>query len=94
MRKKIKKAVGIEYKSEVDHAPKVIAKGSGSLAERIIKVAKEHSIPIYEDPDLVEVLSGVDLYKEIPEVAYQVIAEILAFVYTMNNKWKEKRSGL
>jgi len=90
----MRKAVGINYDKALDHAPKVIAKGRGTIAEKIIKIAKEHKIPIYEDPDLVEVLSAVDLYKEIPSEAYQVIAEILAFIYTMNEKWKDKREVL
>ena len=90
----MRKAIGIGYDKDTDLAPRVIAKGTGSLAERIIQIAKEHNIPIHEDPDLVEILAGVDLYKEIPPITYQVIAEILAFIYTMNNKWKEKRGGI
>ncbi|MBU1628261.1 EscU/YscU/HrcU family type III secretion system export apparatus switch protein [bacterium] len=87
----MKKAVGIKYDMEVDRAPQIIAKGSGSLAERIIAIARENNIPIYEDPDLVGLLAIVDLYREIPQKTYQVIAEILAFIYSMNAKWKEKK---
>jgi flagellar biosynthesis protein len=87
----IKKAMGIKYDREEDIAPRVIAKGAGSIAEKIIKIAEEHNIPIYKDLDLVEVLAGVELGREIPPIAYKVIAEILAFVYTMNDKFKVKR---
>jgi flagellar biosynthesis protein len=91
---KLKKAVGINYDKAKDRAPKVIAKGSGHIAQKIIDIAKEHGIPLYEDPDLVEILSEVDFFKEIHPDTYQIIAEILAFIYMMNNKLKEQRGGL
>ena len=90
----MKKAVGIKYDKATNAAPRVTAKGSGTIAEKIIKIAEENHVPIFKDPDLVEVLACVDIYKEIPEVAYQVIAEILAFVYTMNNKMKDLKGGI
>lgn len=82
-----KKAVALKYERNKDSAPKVVAKGKGEVAKKIIEVAKEHGIYIKEDPDLVEVLSGLDLYQEIPEDLYKVVAEILAFIY----KSKQKR---
>lgn len=78
------KAVALRYDQESEHAPRVSAKGAGYLAERIIEIAKEHGIGIYEDPDLVEVLSKLDVTHEIPESLYQAVAEILAFVYRLN----------
>jgi flagellar biosynthesis protein len=87
----MKKAVGVKYDREKDSSPRVIAKGTGFLAEKIIAIARENDVPIYEDPDLVGLLSSVDLYHEIPTEAYQVIAEILAFIYTMNNRIKEQK---
>ncbi|WP_297888748.1 FlhB-like flagellar biosynthesis protein [Sulfurihydrogenibium sp.] len=82
-----KKAVALKYERNKDSAPKVVAKGKGEVAKKIIEVAKEHGVYIKEDPDLVEVLSGLDLYQEIPEDLYKVVAEILAFIY----KSKQKR---
>ena len=82
-----KKAVALKYEMYKDNAPKVIAKGNGEIAKKIIEVAKQHRIYIKEDPDLVEVLSGLDLYEEIPEDLYKVVAEIIAFIY----KAKQKR---
>ena len=67
-------------------APRISAKGAGYLAERIIEIAKEHGIGIYEDPDLVEVLSKLDLNHEIPESLYRAVAEVLAFVYRLNQE--------
>lgn len=80
---KRKKAAALKYKPNEDAAPKVVAKGSGSIAERILEVAKKHRIPLKEDRQLVEVLSTIDLNREIPPELYKAVAEILAFVYKM-----------
>ena len=83
---KPKRAVALRYKKEKDSAPKVVAKGRGEIAEKILRIAKEHNIPLKEDPQLVEVLSTLDLYEEIPPQLYKAVAEILAFVYRMTRK--------
>jgi flagellar biosynthesis protein len=83
-----KKAVALKYVPKVDRAPKITAKGSGLLAEKIIALAKENRIPIQEDPALVQILSQLDFYEEIPPSVYRVVAEILAFIYSMNNKYQ------
>jgi len=62
----------------------VKAKGMGNVAEKIIQLAQEHNIPIKEDPDLVELLVQLDLDQEIPPELYKIVAEILAFVYTLD----------
>ncbi len=80
---KRKKAAALKYKPKEDSAPKVVAKGSGRVAERILEVAKQHRIPLKEDRQLVEVLSSIDLNREIPPELYKAVAEILAFVYKM-----------
>ena len=64
------KAVALKYEKETDSAPKVIAKGKGKLAEKIIKIARENDIYIHNDPDLIEVLSHLDLNEEIPPDLY------------------------
>ena len=81
------KAVALRYDPGPDRAPKVTAKGSGLLAEKIIELAKKNGIPIREDAALVQILSQLDFYQEIPPSAYLVVAEILAFIYSMNNKY-------
>lgn len=81
-----KKAVALRYKPEKDAAPKVVAKGSGTIREKILEIARKHNIPIKEDQQLVEVLSTLDLYQEIPPELYRAVAEILAFVYSMTKK--------
>jgi len=65
----------------------VTAKGKGFIAEKIIALAKENNIPIKEDPDLVHLLSQVDLNREIPASLYKVVAELLSFVYKLNDEY-------
>ena len=83
----------IKYDDKRDTAPKVTAKGRGSIAEKIIKLAMEHNIPIKKDPALVEILSRLDIDEEIPPELYKAIAEILAFVYSVNEQYRERRSA-
>lgn len=77
----------MKYRTDQDPAPKVTAKGEGLVAERIIALAKENQVPIKEDPDLVQILSQVDINREVPSSVYKVVAELLAFVYKMNQKY-------
>lgn len=81
-----KKAVALRYRPIKDDAPKVIAKGDAIVAEKIIDIAIQHGIPIKEDPDLVEVLSKLDIEEKIPPNIYVAVAELLAFVYSLNRK--------
>jgi flagellar biosynthesis protein len=64
-----------------EYAPKVVAKGRGAIAEQIIARAKEHDVFVHESKDLVALLMQVDLDDHIPPVLYQAIAEILAWLY-------------
>ncbi len=84
-----KKAVALRYDKAKESAPRLVAKGAGRVAEAIIALAKEHNIPIHEDQDLLQVLAGLDLYEEIPPSTYLVVAELLAFVYRMNERYKK-----
>lgn len=84
-------AAALGYDPNKADAPKLVAKGQGELAERIIALAKEHDIPIREDRDLITVLAKLDLDQEIPPELYRTIAELLAFVYRANNKYKDQK---
>ena len=86
VRKPVKKAVALTYDKKKDNAPKVAAKGKGRVAEKIIEIARQHDIPIKDDPDLIEVLSRLDIDEEIPSEIYVAVAELLAFVYSANKK--------
>lgn len=83
-----KKAVALKYRPEKDSAPTVTAKGSGNVAQKIIEIAEKNGIPIKDDPDLVEVLSKLDINEAIPASIYVVVAELLAFAYSLNRKNK------
>lgn len=69
-----------------DAAPKVIAKGRGLIAEKIIASAKEHDVFVHESKDLVALLMQVDLDDQIPPALYQAIAEILAWLYRLEER--------
>jgi flagellar biosynthesis protein len=79
-------AAALQYKPRKDSAPRLVAKGKGWIADRIIQIARENNIPLKEDPHLLEILSTLDLYEEIPPDLYKAVAEILIFLYKMNNK--------
>ncbi|MBU0995493.1 MAG: EscU/YscU/HrcU family type III secretion system export apparatus switch protein [Proteobacteria bacterium] len=83
-----KKAVAIRYDPEKGSVPKVAAKGSGALAEKIIEIAEASGVLIHQDKDLVEVLSKLNIEEDIPPDVYVVVAELLAFVYAINGKIK------
>lgn len=78
------RAAALRYDKDRENAPRLVAKGSGHMAERIIELARAHGITIYEDKDLIELLSKIELYQTVPVQLYQVIAEVLAFVYRIN----------
>ncbi|WP_166238010.1 EscU/YscU/HrcU family type III secretion system export apparatus switch protein [Paenibacillus turpanensis] len=85
----MKKAVALRYAPEKSQAPVVVAKGKGRVAEAILDRAKEHGVPVQEDASLVEVLSKLELEQEIPAELYQLVAEILSFVYRADKRAKE-----
>jgi flagellar biosynthesis protein len=86
MKEKPKKAAALKYQKGKDSAPKLVAKGKGTIAEKILMIAREHQVPIREDAQLAEMLSALDLYQEIPPELYKAVAEILAFIYKITKK--------
>lgn len=87
----IKKAVALRYAPGQQATPVVVAKGRGHVANAIVDRAKEHGVALQEDPSLVEVLSKLDLKQEIPAELYQLVAEILSFVYRTDARASERR---
>lgn len=83
-RKKRAKVSALRYREGEDRAPRLVAKGQGQVAEKILEIARRHGIPIREDAGLVEVLSVLDLREEIPPELYKAVAEILAFIFLLN----------
>ncbi len=86
-------AAALEYDNRKDAAPKVIAKGRGAIAERIIELARKNNVPIKSDPALIQILSKLDIDEQIPIELYRAVAEILAFVYSANNRYRDTSSG-
>jgi flagellar biosynthesis protein len=81
----IQTAVAIAYQAG-DAAPRVVAKGKGLIAEEIISRAKEHGVFIHQSKELVSLLMNVDLDRDIPPVLYRVVAELLAWLYHVENE--------
>lgn len=79
-------AVALRYDKARDDAPRVTAKGQGYVAEKIIRLAQEHKVPLREDPALVGALSALDLGEHIPVELYRAVAEVLAFIYRLQKK--------
>lgn len=85
----MKKAVALKYSPEQSDAPVVTAKGQGKVAEAILERAREHGVPVQEDAALVEVLSKLDLDQQIPAELYQLVAEVLSYVYQAEGMARE-----
>jgi flagellar biosynthesis protein len=78
-------AIALHY-DKGDGAPRVVAKGKGSLGAKIIEVAKEHDIPIEENEVLAGALSHIELGDEIPAELYKAVAEVLIFVLRLSGR--------
>lgn len=81
-----RKAVALRYDQEQEDAPRLVAKGRGYRADKIVEIAREHGIHVYEDPDLVTLLAQLDVDAAIPAGLYRAVAEVLAFVYRLNGR--------
>ena len=79
------KAVALKYKAYEDNAPKIVAKGKGDIAKKIIEKAKEFDIPLFQNEILVDSLLKVE-GEEIPPKLYQVVAEVFAWLYSVEKK--------
>lgn len=83
-------AVALGYDMEKQNAPKVLAKGQGHVAEKIIQIALDQGIEIRQDSDLIQILKAVDIDSEIPIEAFSAVAEIISYIYQQNGKTVEK----
>ena len=84
MARRDRQAAALRYAQGKDAAPCLMAKGKGAVADRILEIARRNGIPIREDRELVQVLASLDLYQEIPPDLYKAVAEILVFLYSLN----------
>ena len=85
--KKPRQAVALKY--DFENAPKVVAKGDGVLADKIVEIAEQHGVTLYQDSELVKLLSRIEVDEEIPSNLYQAVAVVLSFVLQLNGKSKD-----
>ena len=86
-RKKIKEVAALRYDPEKGGAPEIVALGRGETADRIIEKAKENDVPLYEDAKLAHTLNYLHVGDEIPRELYEVIAQILVFVSSLDDSY-------
>ncbi len=86
MEEKVKKAAALKYARRKDRAPRLVAKGTGPIAEKIVELARENGVEVLEDRELVEFLVALDVGQEIPPELYRAVAEVLAYVYRITRR--------
>lgn len=79
-----KVAAAIKFDYPEDQVPQVVATGQGELADYIVEVAEEHGVVVYKDPPLAKALGQLELGDRIPPALYRAVAEVLAFVYSLD----------
>jgi len=89
---KNQKAVALKY--DFENAPKVVAKGEGQIADKIIEIAEEHGVTLYQDSELVKLLSRIEVDEQIPSNLYQAVAVVLSFVFQLNGKDRDMVNNL
>ena len=82
-------AIAVKYDKEKDQAPRVIAKGMRFKAEKIREIAKQYGVPIMKNLPLANALYRVDVGQEIPEDLYDAVAEVLNFIYLIQQEQAE-----
>ncbi|OLO08266.1 flagellar protein FhlB [Salinicola sp. MH3R3-1] len=75
-----RRAIAMAYSGERTDAPRVVAKGYGNVADRIIELGQQEGVFVHDSPELVALLMQVDLDARIPESLYQVVAELLVWI--------------
>lgn len=86
MKKKRESTAVTIYRSKVGGAPASVTKCGGPIAKKIIDLARKNGVPVREDRHLIELLSTIDLYNEIPPELYKAMAEILTFIHNMSGR--------
>lgn len=85
-REPARRAVALRYDEGSDAAPVVVASGGADTAERIVALALEHDVPLVQDPDLAALLTACDVGDAIPEELFEVVAQVLVFLYDLNGE--------
>jgi flagellar biosynthesis protein len=79
------RAAALQYE-QGERAPRLVAKGQGLVAQQILDLAREHGIPVHQDPALVEALSRLEVEQAIPPELYAVVAALIAFIYRLDRE--------
>lgn len=86
-------AVALRFDPDQDDAPVVLAKGKGYIAEAILELARQAGIPAIEEPELLQLLEGVEIGQYIPPEAYTLVAEIIAFLMSLDERARVSKKG-
>ena len=89
-----KKAAAIAYDPQKNRAPQLVAAGRGRIAEKILEVARAFDIPVREDRNLATLLEALEIDTEIPEDLYRVVAEVLVYIYKLDDEFGEKEEPI
>ena len=84
------KAVALKYDLEKDKAPQIVALGEGHIAKSILELADQNNVPMYEDENLAQLLSKLNLNRQIPKNLFPMVAEILAIIFQMDKNIKKR----
>jgi flagellar biosynthetic protein FlhB/flagellar biosynthesis protein len=76
-------AIALKYDKDADQAPRIIAKGARTKAEKILEIAKQAGVPIMRNVPLAHALNRLEVGDEIPEELYDAVAEVLNYVYEL-----------
>lgn len=87
-KEKAQTAIALSYDTKVDAAPRILATGTGLLAEKILEIADQESIPIHKDENLAQILSMLEQNSLIPIEAYAAVVKILGQIYKFNREMK------
>jgi len=79
-----KEVIALRYDQQRNNAPQLIAKGSGHIGEKILELAQEHDVPLYQDPELTHLLGQLELGDEIPENLYKAVAQVILFAWELS----------
>ena len=83
-------AVALQYDKDKDSAPRVVAKGMRLRAAKIREIAKEYGVPVMRNVTLAGALYKVDIGQDVPEELYDAVAEVLNFVYALQQETSKK----
>lgn len=92
-RRRRQAAIALKHDAGQETAPRLVAKGYGAVAEKILKLAFDNDVSVRHDPDLVEVLAAVEVDCQIPIEAFAAVAEILSYVYEANGRLRADQPG-